>query len=50
MSKFKTHYLMAAGFVILILVAANAGQMTSPTSKQPKSAADWALNATIRGL
>jgi hypothetical protein len=48
MSKLKSFYLMAAGLVILALVATNAGQMTSQTSsKQAKSGSDWALNATI---
>lgn len=48
MSKFKSYYLLAAGLLILTLVATNAGQMTSQApSKQVKPAADWSLNATI---
>ena len=48
MSKLKIYYLIAAGLVILTLVATSTSQMTSQTpSKQAKSAADWALNATI---
>src|SRR5215207_1846637 len=39
---------MAAGLVILTLVATSASQMSPPKpAQQEKSSADWALNATI---
>lgn len=48
MTKLKSYYLLAAGLVILTLVASNAGQMTPQATPQPSGpAADWALNATI---
>lgn len=48
MGQSKSFCLIAAGLVILILVASNLGQMTSqPPSQQATSAADWAMNATI---
>jgi len=47
-NKLRSYYLVAAGLIILTLVATNAGQMTPETPpKQAAAAADWAMNATI---
>jgi len=47
-SKFKNYYLLAAGLLILTLVATTASQMTSDKpAKQVKSSSDWDFNATI---
>ena len=48
MGKLKSFRLIAAGLILLTLVATNAGQMTSgPGAPQAKPGSDWALNATI---
>jgi hypothetical protein len=47
MKNFKSCYLLAAGVLILTVVATTSSQMTSQSSPQAKPGSEWGLNATI---